>query len=115
MPHTEHKLKPKRRWLTYSLRSFFLIVTVGCVTFGFWAHWLAKQKAIVEWVKEQGGVCYYEFELNEKRNVITTPKRPGPHLAQTLLGDDYFANVVAVDIHFTNLKDIKPSSGLRPA
>ena len=31
--------KPKRRWYQFSLRTFFVLVTLVCVGFGYWVHW----------------------------------------------------------------------------
>ncbi len=65
MAETQQKPKPKRRWLTYSLRSFFLIVTVACLAFGYWANSAAKQRAAVDWVKKSGGECWYDSQVDE--------------------------------------------------
>ncbi len=75
MPDPQQQPKRKRRWLTYSLRTFFLIVTVACFAFGYWAHLAAKQKAAVEWVKANGGTVAYDFEVDENLEPVETPKR----------------------------------------
>ncbi len=117
MPETQQKPKRKRRWLTYSLRSFFLVVTIACLAFGYWANSAAKQKAAVEWVKANGGECYYDFEVDDDGTLLTlmgkTPVRPYPQSAQTLLGDDYFANVVYVEVAGKDLKEIEPLAALK--
>ena len=116
MSDTQQKPNPKRRWLTYSLRSFFLVVTIACVAFGFWASSAAKQKAAVEWVKANGGTVYYDFELDDDDEPPEwsgkTPIRPYPKWAATVLGDDYFANVVSVQMHSSDLKEIEPLAAL---
>jgi hypothetical protein len=31
--------KPRHRWYQFSLRTFFVLVTLVCVGFGYWVHW----------------------------------------------------------------------------
>ncbi len=117
MPDTQQKPKRKRRWLTYSLRSFLLAVTIGCVSFGYWAHLAAKQKAAVDWVKANGGECWYDFELDVDDIPLKwnnkTPVRPYPKWAHALLGDDFFANVVYVQMNGNDLEEIEPLAALK--
>ena len=91
MPEPKPKPKRKRRWLTYSLRSFFLVVTIGCIALGFWANGAAKQKAAVEWVRAKGGTVRYNFEVGENFSQLQIPHPPGPEWAREILGLDYFA------------------------
>ncbi len=112
MADTPQKAKRKRRWLTYSLRTFFLIVTVACVAFGVWANSAAKQKAAVEWVKKSGGECWYDFEVDENLQPVETPERPYTKWAHALLGDDYFATVASVTVFSDGLEDIEPLAAL---
>ncbi len=106
MSDSQQKPKRKRRWLTYSLRAFLLVVTSACVAFGFWAHSAAKQKAAVEWVKANGGLWYYDFEIDDYGVPFPikskAPVRRHPQWARNLLGHDYLSNVVYVSI------DIRP-------
>src|SRR4051794_1559792 len=39
--------KPKRRWYQFSLRTFFVLVTIFCVGFGYWVHWSQ------EWIRQR--------------------------------------------------------------
>lgn len=39
--------KPKRRWFQFSLRTFFVLVTLICVGFGYWVHWSK------EWIRQR--------------------------------------------------------------
>ncbi len=84
MPEPKQKPKRKRRWLTYSLRSFLLVVTIGCIAFGYWANRAAKQKTAIEWVKANGGIVHYDFEYDGGYNPFAIRKRP-PEPFLTLL------------------------------
>src|SRR3954466_12084232 len=37
----------RRRWYQLSLRTFFVLVTLACVGFGYWVHWSR------EWIKQR--------------------------------------------------------------
>ncbi len=116
MPEPKHNPKRKRRCLTYSLRTFLLVVTIACVAFGYWAHLAAKQKAAVEWVKANGGTCYYGHEIDDNGIPLKwndkTPVYPYPKWAHRLLGDDFFANVVVVRMSGNDLSEIEPLAAL---
>jgi hypothetical protein len=38
---------PRRRWYQFSLRTFFVLVTLLCVGFGYWVHWSK------EWIRRR--------------------------------------------------------------
>src|SRR5262245_13505510 len=37
----------RRRWYQFSLRTFFVLVTIACVAFGYWVHWCR------EWIRQR--------------------------------------------------------------
>ncbi len=115
MPEPKQKPKRKRRWLTYSLRSFLLVVTIGCIALGFWANRAAKQKAAIAWVKANGGIVFYDFEFEPDDDPILEPHAPGPEWAQAMLGVDYFATVISVNLgdDSSQLKEIAPLARLK--
>jgi len=41
--------KPRRRWLSYSLRTLFVLVTLLCVWLGLYANRAERQKRAVAW------------------------------------------------------------------
>lgn len=47
-----HPGKPpkKGRWLAYSLRSFLVVLTIGCLLLGYWVHRAQRQREVVQWV-----------------------------------------------------------------
>jgi len=42
--------KRKRRWLRYSLRSFFVVLTISCLALGFYVSRAERQARAVQWV-----------------------------------------------------------------
>src|SRR5262245_23113877 len=51
---------PRRRWLRYSLRTGFLILTMLCVWLGSHMQWMQNRKKALEWVKSQD-VNYLDY------------------------------------------------------
>ena len=89
--------KRKRRWFRFSLKMFVVVLTVFCVWLGLLVHRVNKQKEAVQWVKDQGGAVFYDFEWNVEGGQIDDPQPPGPDWLRELIGVDYFADVVKVN------------------
>ena len=105
--------KPRRRWLQFSLRTFFVVLTVFCVWLGVVVHRAHEQRKAVAWVEEMGGTVYYGYEFDEDINAIVDAEPPGPKWFRESLGDDYFQDVRAVYFLFTPVSDLTPLAGLK--
>ena len=57
--------KTKRRWLRFSLRTFFVLLTVFCVWFGWHVERARQQRKAVEWVVEMGGRVLYDYQRGD--------------------------------------------------
>lgn len=114
--HAKPKEEPrrKRRWLRYSLRTFLLLLTVFSVWLGLLVNRVHKQKGAVDWVKEMGGTVSYDFQWDPEQLFPMHPdtKPPGPDWLRELIGVDYFANVVLVNLTDTHVSDITPLQDL---
>ena len=95
------KPKPRRRWWQYSLRTFFVVLTVLCMCF-CWIAWRVhranEQKKAVEWVEKLGGFVFYDYELDKNGIKIYDPKPPGPKWLVQFLGIHYFQEVSTVSL-----------------
>ena len=98
--------KRKRRWLRFSLKTFVVVLTVFCVWLGALVYRVNKKKEAVQWVKENGGDVYYDFEW--EHDLMDGAEPPGPDWLRDLIGLDYFADVVFVDVNNTQIKDLEP-------
>ena len=111
------KPKPRRRWLQFSLRTLFVLLTVACVCFGLlgrWAYRANEQKRALEWVSEMGGWVRYHHNIAD-RDALGSRKmlKPlGPRWLVQLLGPDYFQEVYSVDLKGTLVRDLTPLTKL---
>ncbi len=86
------------RWrFQFSLRSLLVLTVVVAVPFS----WLAvemkgarKQREAVGAIRKLGGWIVYDYE----QPTIPNPQPPGPEWLRKLLGNDFFANVVLVNL-----------------
>ena len=62
-----------------------------------------RQRAAVAWVQSQGGAIWYDFEWEKQ-----TPQPPNFLVRAGVVGADYFAEVVAVDLSESDVVDLAP-------
>src|SRR5260221_6238746 len=86
--------KRKRRWLQYSLRTLILSTAV----LGAAGGWLGKrieqkrlEREAVAAIVKLGGLAVYDFEKDSE-------KSPGPDWVRGLLGENFFSDVVEVNL-----------------
>lgn len=74
--------KPKRRFLRFSLRTFLLVILVGCVALGWKVERARKQRETVNWIQQMGGMALYDYQIDDNFN-------PGPEWLRRHLGIDF--------------------------
>ena len=106
------KPKPRRRWLQYSLRTFFVLLTV----FGVWLGWMTyearEQGQAVAWVRRMGGTVGYDYQSSDDGHVLDDGEPSGPKWLRELLGPDFFNEVVGVNLENTPVSDLRPLENL---
>ena len=106
-PNTVAPKHPNRRY-QFGLRLLLIVVTlVGC---GLgWLSFLARaawrQQAAVAQIVHLGGKVFCDYQFDGKENKIPNATLPGPALLHSLLGDDFFRTVVAVDLSLRFVED----------
>ena len=96
-------LKPKRRWLQFSLRALLLFVTVCAVCLGWHMLRVKRQTEAVLTVEELGGLVRYDYEWT-RRGGNALPNSPS-WLAR-FLGVDHMHDVVSITLpHNEKLTD----------
>ena len=88
----------RRRWLQFSLRTAFVLLTIGCLWLGWKVNRAGEQREAVEAIEALGGAVLYDWMLVEDSQEIKSrpvdEQRPrGPDQLRQLLGDDFFQHV----------------------
>ena len=101
---TDVPAKPRRRWLRFSLRTFFIVITLLCIWLGFKVNAAHRQHEAVEAILRVGGEVTFDYQLVSVPNSpdeFTTnlnASPPGPAWLRNLIGDEYFREVVEITI-----------------
>ena len=104
-PTKSDRPKRKRRWFQFSLRSLMvlmILVGIGMTWLVAIKHRAERQKAAVETIVKGGGSVDYDYQFRTLPSGVVryiddaTP--PGPTWLRSLLGDDFFTNVVSARI-----------------
>jgi Leucine-rich repeat (LRR) protein len=98
--------KQKSRWLRYSVRTFWALMAIAVLWIGLFAYRVHKQRQAVAWIKEMGGTFRYDYEVQGKQ------KPPGPDWFPHLIGFDYFADVLQVNLFEENVTDVSQLANL---
>jgi Leucine Rich repeat len=118
MPGMDQPDTKRPRWLRFSLRMMFVVVTVLCVWLGFKVNAARRQKEAVAAILKSGGTVNYDYQL-KPRSAASTPlvgrgflyfsmfyadpkaPVPGPAWMRSQFGEDYFrtATQVYIQLH----------------
>lgn len=79
-------LTSRRRWPQFSLRTFFVLITVLAVWLGIVVNQAREQREAVKAFEALGGKVRYDWQQND--GMATQPG--GPEWLRRLIGDDYF-------------------------
>ena len=104
---------PRRRWLQFSLRTMFVVVTVLCVWLGVVVKQARDHRLAVKMILESGGTIVYEHQLSYRHMPPSTgasrpmgPRLPpGPEWLRGLVGDEYFFTVTKLILLGPNFTD----------
>ena len=105
--------KPRRRFLQFSLRTLFVLMTVFAVWFGWKMNKAREQAKAVAWVQEMGGWVRYDYEFDQEDEFIEGAKPPGPEWLREVLGIDFTDDVVGVNFDETQVSDLTPLAGMK--
>jgi hypothetical protein len=99
-PAQKTEVKPNHRYLTFSLRTLFVVTTALAVWLGIVVNRAREQREAVKAIEAAGGSVYYNYnseELMPRWRYHVVVERPGPAWLRRLIGDDYFQDVWQVD------------------
>lgn len=95
---------PKRRWLTFSLRGAFLILTIFCIWLAIVSTRARNQEQAVLAVLAHGGHLRFDYEEDPTGHSNDKTQPQAPEWLRRALGEEYFRKVVTVGLstgHFT--------------
>jgi|SRR6185437_4873040 len=100
----------RRRWLQFSLRGFFVLLTVSAIWLGVLSNRAREQREAVKAIEAAGGVVHYDWEVEFSASVdsLITDRRaepPGPDWLRRTIGEEYFQEIGMVifqDIRVTS-------------
>lgn len=69
------KIKSKRRWLQFSLRTGFIVLTALCVALSLWVVPSERQRRAVKAIKALGGHVFYAEQAASKSFSVTYLRR----------------------------------------
>ena len=104
---TPTKLKEKKRWYQFSLRTLLLFVTftaILCSWLGVKIKQARKQREAAEALQKLGMVVLYDYQQNAFMQNDPNPQSSMPSWLKNLLGEDIFINVIDVGV-----RDDKPN------
>ena len=106
-----------RRWFQYSLRSFFILLTVLTVWLGVVVHRARAELEAIKAIEALGGTVYdyeLEYEHSEKYGfcfgIDHTRVPPGPEWLRRMIGEEFFQNAEVVF-----LGDVSPEANMASA
>ena len=94
--------QPKSRWLRFSLRTFFVLLTLLCIWLGLQVNAARRQREARAAIVKGGGTIGYEYQKVPKSSypggydIDYSIGPPTPEWLRHLFGDDFFCNVISV-------------------
>ncbi len=95
---TREGRQPKRRRFQYRLRSLLILMTVICIWLGIIVKRARDQQEAVEFIKENGATVTYDYQFDGTGNGNPNAMPPGPAWLRRIIGDDFFVNVIVVEL-----------------
>ncbi|MFN3150707.1 leucine-rich repeat domain-containing protein [Bremerella sp.] len=96
--------KPRRRWLSFGLRSFFVVLTLLCIFLGWiGTAWMESRReaAAVEKIMAAGGAIGYDYEAPAYYMLGDPENEPAGHpVIRSLFGEHIFSRVEAIEFGF---------------
>jgi Leucine-rich repeat (LRR) protein len=91
-------IRPRRRWLRFSLRSLLILVTILSIWLGVKVNQARRQKEAVAALVELGAIVRYEHQKHDTQPYAYDTEKSvnAPGWLRELAGDDFFQTVVHV-------------------
>jgi len=87
-----------RRWFRFSLRTFFVLLTIACVWLGIGVNRARNQRLAVEQIRALGGRVSYDYQYPLIADRFHTFRASEPEWVMRLLGVDFSHHPVALGL-----------------
>jgi hypothetical protein len=87
------------------LRTLLVAMTLAAMFLGWQVLRVQRQRAAVAAVLGLGGTLHYDYQFDEQVAFVHDAQPSAPRWASDLVGEDYFAKVVAVDLSGADCRD----------
>jgi hypothetical protein len=94
-----------RELLRFSLRTLFIVFTIGCVWLGIVTKRARDQRAAVDRIAQLGGSVGFDYEFDRAGRHIENAEPWGWRWLRQRVGDEYFRDVVWVKLNETVVSD----------
>ena len=88
------------RWVVFSIRSMFIVITVICVWLAVVTARARKQLQAVDKIQKLGGVLQFDFLFDGRQGHVPNARPQAPEWLRRAVGEDHFRRVVTVDFNF---------------
>lgn len=102
---TDSAAKPRRRWPRFSVRSLLLLIVLIAVPLAWKFNQVRNQRLVVAEITNLNGQIIYHHEMRQVRMARQTAEPPGPKWLRALLGEDFFAALVWMEINDPRVSD----------
>ncbi len=107
--NTNDQPQSRRRRFRFTLRTFFILLTIFCLWFGWQVDKARKQRAAVAWCRAMGATVVYDYEWDDDKGIL---ENVAHGVLDNLLGIDMTSKVVWVNLSSTPICDISPLADL---
>jgi hypothetical protein len=76
-----------------------MLVAVVCSWIAVKMQRAGRQKEAVESIIQLGGIVYYDYQYDSRKNLTRNAIQPDPAWLRNMLGDDYFREVTLVSFY----------------
>jgi hypothetical protein len=94
-----------RRWFQFSLRALLLALTVFAVWLGVQVNCVRRQRETVQAILAAGGKAFYDYQIEPGQFFTPDAEPAAPRWLRKWIGDDFFRDVVDVDLNRTDVAD----------
>lgn len=95
---------PRRRWTQFNTRTLFLLITAAAVFCGWQANRARRQREVLAAIKAAGGGAAYAHQDTLPGGYSSDPP-PVPAWLRRVIGDEYFQEVVFVNLMEAKISD----------